>query len=168
MTYTDISLYRLNTTYAAIKQSTGVDALVLADKHPEAGFPIRVVSGYWRKIYSCNIKSFVPTLREGNWTFTDSIKYTQPGCEIIGGTSGSPIIHAETKEVVGINNTTNESGQRCTVNNPCEVGEGGKVLVEKGAGYGQETSQIYSCLDANNNIDLSRQGCLLPKNAGGN
>ena len=165
MTNTDVGLYRLNTTFAAIKKATGVDALVLAESRPEAGFPIRIVSGYWKRIYSCNIKNFVPVLREGTWTFKDAIKYTKPGCEVIGGTSGSPLIHAETKEVVGVNNTTNESGQRCTVNNPCEVDNSGNVVVEKGAGYGQQTHHIYSCLTSDNTLDLNRQGCLLPKNA---
>lgn len=163
MTGTDMTLYRLNTTFAAIKSANDVDALTLSEQHPEDGVAIRVVSGYWRKIYSCGIAKFVPQLREGDWTFTDSIKYSQPGCDTIGGTSGSPIINAETREVIGVNNTGNESGKRCTENNPCEVDSSGKIIVEKGASYGQETYQIYACLDENNSLDLSKSGCTLTK-----
>ena len=163
MTGTDMTLYRLNTTFAAIKSANGVDALTLSDAHPEDGTQIRVVSGYWRKIYACGISKFVHELREGDWTFTDSIKYSQPGCNTIGGTSGSPIINADTHEVVGINNTGNESGKRCTENNPCEVDPSGTVTVEKGASYGQETYQIYACLNESNALDLNKQGCTLTK-----
>ena len=166
MTGTDVAIYRLNTTFAAIKKAHKVDALTLSDRHPEEGTPIRVVSGYWKRIYSCEISKFVPTLREGDWTFTDSIKYSKPGCNTIGGTSGSPIVNADTKEVIGVNNTGNESGKRCTENNPCEVDENGTVTVEKGASYGQETYQVYACLTENNTLDLKLSGCTLAKPAG--
>jgi hypothetical protein len=102
-------------------------------------------------------------LKEAGWTSHDSIRYTQPGCATIGGTSGSPIIDAETREVVGVNNTGNENGRKCTMDNPCEVDEAGNVSVVYKAAYGQETFWIYSCLDAAQHLDLSVAGCLLPK-----
>lgn len=163
MTGSDFALYRLSQTYAQITARYGVAALVIADSRPTAGTPVRIVSGYWRRIYSCAIDRFAYQLREGSWTFTDSIRFTQPGCETIGGTSGSPILHADTRAVIGINNTGNESGGRCTVNNPCEVDEHGNITADKGASYGQELYQIYSCLDASNRLDLNRAGCRLNK-----
>ena len=163
MTGTDITLYRLTLTNAQITARYGVTPLTIADHHPDAAAPVRIVSGYWRKIYACAIDRFVYQLREGTWTFNDSIRFSQPGCETIGGTSGSPIIHATTGAIVGINNTGNESGGRCTLNNPCEIDEHGNTVAEKGASYGQELYQIYSCLDADNEIDLDRPGCLLTK-----
>ena len=163
MTGTDMALYQVGKTYGELSRENGVEALVLSDRRPEAGDPMRVVSGYWKRIYACDIDGFIPTLREGSWTFTDSIKYTQPGCKTIGGTSGSPVVNAETKEVIGVNNTGNESGDRCTLNNPCEVDAGGNVIVEKGAAYGQQTYQVYSCLAADNSLDLSKSGCTLAK-----
>ncbi len=163
MTSTDVALYRLNQTFDQIKAQTGVDALVLSDEHPAMGAPMKVVSGYWKRIYSCNVDAFVHSLKEGEWTFTDSIRYTEPGCDTIGGTSGSPIIHADSREVIGINNTGNEDGERCTLNNPCEVDADGNVTVTAGASYGQQTYQIYTCLNSANQIDLTKEGCLLPK-----
>lgn len=163
MTGTDIAIYRLNQSYAQINAKYGVTALLIADKHPVAAAPVRIVSGYWKKIYSCAIDKFVHELREGSWIWDDSIRFTQPGCETIGGTSGSPIIHADTREVIGINNTGNESGAKCTVNNPCEVDTMGGVTYEKGAAYGQQIYHIYSCLNSTNDIDLNRTGCSLNK-----
>jgi V8-like Glu-specific endopeptidase len=163
MTGSDFALYRLSQTYAQIASRFRVDPLTIADTHPVAGTSIRIVSGYWRKIYSCSIDRFVSKLQEGTWTFTDSIRFLQPGCETIGGTSGSPIIAADTRAVIGINNTGNEGGTACSMNNPCEVKPDGSVISNKGAAYGQQLYQIYSCLTAANEIDLNRFGCRLNK-----
>ncbi len=163
MTGTDMALYRLTQTNAQIAALYRVTPLTIADTHPVAGTAIRIVSGYWRKIYSCSVSNFVYQLREATWTFTDSLRFSEPGCETIPGTSGSPIIHAATRAVIGINNTGNESGGRCTMDNPCEVDNVGTVTVNKGASYGQQLYQLYSCLDTNNEINLERTGCLLTK-----
>ncbi len=165
MTGTDMALYLLTSTYAQISSRYRVAPLLIADSHPAAGTAIRVVSGFWRKIYSCTISKFVPQLTEGSWNWQDSIRYSDPGCEVIGGTSGSPIISAGSYEVVGVNNTTNEDGAHCTVNNPCETDSMGNVTVEKGASYGQQLYQLYSCVNASNSIDLSIPGCKLQKPA---
>lgn len=162
MKSTDVSLYRLASTYAAIETKFGAKALTIAENHPVGGTSIRVVSGYWRRTYSCALDGFVNELREGGYRSFDSIRYSKPGCEVIGGTSGSPIIDAVSKEVIGVNNTGNEDGARCTINNPCEVDAAGGVTVDKGRGYGQETYWIYSCL-VGNTLDFNKAGCLLPK-----
>ena len=165
MTGTDMALYLLTSTYAQIASRYRVAPLLISDTHPTAGTAIRVVSGFWRRIYSCSISKFVPQLKEGTWTWNDSIRYSQPGCAVIGGTSGSPIINAASYEIIGINNTTNETGARCTVDNPCEVDSMGNVTFEKGASYGQEIYQVYSCVKDSVTIDLSLPGCKLQKPA---
>ena len=165
MTGTDMALYLTTSTYAQISTRYHVSALVISDTHPVAGTSIRVVSGFWEKIYTCSISKFVPLLREGSWSWNDSIRYTEPGCEVIGGTSGSPIINAGSYEVIGINNTTNEKGERCTLDNPCEVDTMGGVTVEKGASYGQQLYQIYSCVKDTGVFDLNTPGCKLQKPA---
>jgi V8-like Glu-specific endopeptidase len=162
MTDTDTSLYQLNTTYAQIKQRYGISALELASTHPVAGKHIDVVSGYWKTIYSCSIDGFVNELHEGDWVWKDSIRYT-PECTTIGGTSGSPIVETGTGKVIGINNTGNEDGARCTLNNPCEVASDGTVTIRRGTNYGEETYLFYGCLVAGSEIDLNKPGCALPK-----
>ena len=163
MTDTDVTLYRLTATYQEIQSSYGIEPLTIADKHPDAGDPIRIVSGYWRRIYSCSIDHFVNKLLEGGWTFRDSILFKQPGCNTIGGTSGSPLINANTHEVIGINNTINSGGERCSVNNPCEVDYEGHIWATKGAAYGQELYQFYRCWGDANQLDLDKPDCNLVK-----
>ncbi len=162
MTDTDVSLYQLTSTYAQIQSSYGIKALEVNAAHPVQGTAIKVVSGYWKRIYSCNIDGFAYRLKEGEWTWKDSVRYTS-SCNTIGGTSGSPVIDNATGKVVAVNNTGNESGGRCTDNNPCEVDESGNVTVRRGINYGQETYQIVPCVGLDNKIDLGRPGCTLPK-----
>ncbi|TVL93890.1 serine protease [Streptomyces sp. SAJ15] len=162
MTDTDISLYQLSSTYAQIKQRYKIDALSLSADHPVRGTAIKVVSGYWKRIYTCDIDGFVYRMREGSWTWKDSVRYT-PSCNTIGGTSGSPVVDAATGKVVAVNNTGNEDGERCTVNNPCEVDESGNVTVRRGINYAQQTYLVAACVGTGNKIDLNRPGCVLPR-----
>ncbi|WP_030723421.1 S1 family peptidase [Streptomyces sp. NRRL F-2580] len=162
MTDTDVSIYQLTKTYAQIQSQYGITALTLNDVRPVQGSAIKVVSGYWKRIYSCNVDGFAYRLKEGDWTWKDSVRYTS-SCNTIGGTSGSPVIDTTTGKVVAVNNTGNEDGGRCTVNNPCEVDQNGNVTVRQGINYAQETYIIVPCIAPGNTIDLSRPGCLLPK-----
>lgn len=162
MTDTDISVYQLTSTYAQIESTYGIKALELNTAHPVQGTAITVVSGYWKRTYSCNVDGFVYRLKEGEWTWKDSVRYTS-ACQTIGGTSGSPVIDNATGKVVAVNNTGNEDGQECTDNNPCEVDENGQVTVREGINYAQETYGIAACIGTGNVFDLDREGCALPK-----
>ncbi|MBK3629328.1 trypsin-like peptidase domain-containing protein [Streptomyces sp. MBT49] len=162
MTDTDISIYQLTSTYATIKNSYGISALTVQNTHPTAGSAITVASGYWKTLYNCNIDGFVYRLKEGDWTWKDSVRYTS-ACQTIGGTSGSPVIDQATGKVVAVNNTGNEDGARCTENNPCEVDASGNVTVRQGINYAQETYLIPACFTTGNQLALSASGCTLPK-----
>jgi len=162
MTKTDVTIYKVRgETYASILQKYGIHPLVLSSKHPEAGQKIEIISGYWNRGYACSIQSFAFHLKEGVFTWDDSIHYSDPGCEVIGGTSGSPVLAAGTRTMIAINNTGNESGQRCTDNNPCEVDKDGNVSFQKGWNYAEETYQVYTCVNSQNEIDLTIPGCEL-------
>ncbi|WP_062640751.1 S1 family peptidase [Streptomyces maremycinicus] len=162
MTDTDVSIYQLTSTYATIRNSYGISALTVQDTHPTAGTAITVASGYWKRLYSCNIDGFVYRLKEGDWTWKDSVRYTS-ACQTIGGTSGSPVIDQSTGKVVAVNNTGNEDGARCTENNPCEVDASGNVTVRQGINYAQETYLIPACFTTGNQLNLSAAACTLPK-----
>jgi V8-like Glu-specific endopeptidase len=162
MTDTDVSIYQLTTTYAAIKSSYNINPLTLNTTHPVVGTAITVVSGYWKRTYACNVDGFAYRLKEGEWTWKDSVRYTS-ACQTIGGTSGSPVVDNATGNVVAVNNTGNEDGARCTDNNPCEVDANGTVTVRAGINYAQETYQIPACFGLDNKLNLSASGCTLPK-----
>lgn len=162
MTDTDLAFYELDQSYAEIMQKTKVRPYMMDSFRPSIGQPIEIISGYWDRGYTCAIDNFVFQIKEGSWTWVDSIRYTA-GCDTIGGTSGSPLIAKGEKRVIGVNNTSNESGQQCTLNNPCEVSANGQIFAEKGVRYGQQTYNVYTCLTADFRIDLKRAGCELPK-----
>ena len=163
MTKTDFALYELRETYAQIEQKYSIPALTLSRDYPEIGSEIEIISGYWRRGYACQVENIAYQLKEGDWLFTDSIRYSRPGCEVIGGTSGSPAIDAVSRLVIGVNNTTNEKGQECRINNPCEISEDGDLFYEQGVGYAQQTAWVYSCRDNSGKFDISVKGCLLPQ-----
>ena len=163
MTKTDMAIFELRKTFREIAREFGVRPLTLSSTMARNNDAIEIISGYWRRGFSCRVERFVDTLEEGGWVWKQSLRYSRPGCEIYGGTSGSPIVLTGSRTVVGVNNTANERGRWCTINNPCEIDKDGQKTVEKGVGYGQQTVWIYSCLDENNQLDLQRQGCLLPK-----
>lgn len=162
MTGTDSALYRLNETYAQL-EAQGIQSFEMAWEQPLVGQPIHIVSGYWKRGFECAVEATVFELHEADWVFTDSIRYSDPGCEVYGGTSGSPVVARGERVVIGVNNTGNESGRECTMNNPCEVDENGTRTVLEGRGYAQQTYWFYSCLTEGFEIDLEREGCLLEK-----
>lgn len=162
MTNTDLAFYELTQTYTEIMSAYKIGPFLLDAFRPSIAQPIEIISGYWDRGYSCEIDNFIFQVKEGQWTWTDSIRYTA-GCDTIGGTSGSPIIAKGEKRVVGVNNTSNEKGEECTLNNPCEVSENGTVVAQAGVRYGQQTYNVYTCLTVDFKIDLTRAGCDLPK-----
>ena len=163
MTKTDFALYELRETFEEIEEKYSVTPLTFSREYPAVGSDIEIISGYWRRGYSCQVEDIVYSLKEADWFFTDSIRYSRPGCDVIGGTSGSPAIDAETRLVIGVNNTINERGRECTINNPCEIDEEGNVFYERGIGYAQQTSWVYTCRDELGAFDISVEGCLLPQ-----
>ncbi|NLU66652.1 serine protease [Streptomyces sp. HNM0574] len=162
MTDTDVSLYELDSTYEEIEKESGIAPLDVQAEHPEKGKAITVVSGYWKETFSCSLDGFVPELREADWTMKDSLRYTAD-CKTKGGTSGSPVVDDASGKVVGVNNTRNEDGAECTMNNPCEVDKDGKVTVRHGIAYGQQTYTLTQCVGEGNKVDLSLPDCALPK-----
>ena len=162
MTGTDVTLYRLTSTYDSIQSSTGATALTISAAHPTDGSAIGIPSGYWQRVWNCQVNGFVPQLREDEWTWHDSIRY-DTACDTIHGTSGSPIVDEASGEIVGINNTGNDNGESCTLDNPCEVDQAGNITIHPNIGYAQETWFISNCFTTLSRIDLTRAGCQLAR-----
>lgn len=157
MTGTDVAVYRSTSTYAQLA-AKNVTARPLAATHPSDETSIDIPSGYWKQHYGCAINGFVYQLKEGGYTMNDSIRYST--CQTPHGSSGSPIVDATSGTVIGINNTGNDDGERCTLDNPCEVDAAGNVSVHQGQSYGQQTYPLTACFTAGR-IDLGLKGCTL-------
>ena len=160
MTGTDVSLYRLNQSIATIRTNTGISPLTISATQAASGISMFIPSGFHAQIWNCSINGFAATVREDQWTWHDSLRYSMP-CMIIPGTSGSPVVSTASGEIVGVNNTINESGQMCTLDNPCEVLPNGTTTATLNQGYGQETFWFNTCLTAARTIDLTITGCRL-------
>lgn len=158
MTGTDVAFYELTQSYAQIEAATGIRPLMMATYVPYSGIDIQIMSGYWDRGWDCKIHSMINNLREGEWTWDNSLRYTET-CDTMGGTSGSPITTLADRTVIGINNTSNESGEVCTLNNPCEVDVFGKITTHKGVRYGQNTWYAASCLTPDFRFDLKLETC---------
>ncbi|WP_326565255.1 trypsin-like serine protease [Amycolatopsis rhabdoformis] len=161
MTGTDVALYQVDKTYAQLA-GAGAKVFELATREPQQADQIDVLSGTHRKAWACAVANIVPELREGGYTQHQAIQYSED-CVPGSGDSGSPVLDPRTGQVVGIHNTSNGLGGVCTVDNPCEVDQDGKVTVHMGRSYGQQTAGIPACLGAGSTVDLSLAGCGLTK-----
>ncbi|RJQ77282.1 serine protease [Pseudonocardiaceae bacterium YIM PH 21723] len=158
-TGTDIGIYQLNRTYGQL-DDLNVPIFDLAEDRPEQGATIDVLSGYWKSVYSCKIDGFVYAIHEGGTVKNDAVRYT-PECKTIHGTSGSPVVDRESGEIVAINSTGyDDSGEPCSLNNPCEVDENGTVTIRKNTNYAMQTYWIHDCV-ADSELVLDAPGCKL-------
>ena len=137
MTGTDMALHLDDQcTYAQISTWYHVSALRDPDTHPVAGTSIRVVSGFWKDLPCArSASSRRYCARAAGAGTTDPLLQWSP--LVIGG-PGSAGSSMPACEVIGINNTTNEKGERCTLTTPARVDTAGTVTVEKGRSYGQQ------------------------------
>jgi hypothetical protein len=158
-THTDMALMEIPISYAELESKFGVRAFELSNNLANVGDEVLVITGYFGKAIDCSIDGFVYKIVESTWFWKNSYRYVN--CDTGHGTSGSPIVLKGTREIVGINNTGNDEGKKCTLNNPCEVNETGVITATKGAHYGQQINDVYSCLDRNMKFDIKIPSCEL-------
>ncbi len=158
MTDTDVALFGLNETYQEIEDRIGSKALLISEKPAKAADYIVILSGQLHKSYSCQIEALVYNLIEGDYVWQDSLRYARPGCEVVGGTSGSPILNQATGEIIGLNNTGNQGGKMCSDGSPCEVSKNGSVYAEVGFNYGQQVYSLATCF-VRGQFNLNFPGC---------
>jgi secreted trypsin-like serine protease len=154
MSGTDIALYRIDKTYAQLAaQHAKVFQLT---KKPLNVSTVDVLSSPYRQ--TCKIEAVVPHLREAGYQQDNALRYAEiADCWLGPGNSGGALLDGDT--VVGIHNTTNRDGQKCTEDNPCEVGGDGAVTVRKDRSYAQQVNDIAACLTPYAQLTLS--GCKL-------
>lgn len=162
MDLTDVALFQMDQTFADIKDKTGIEPLLIANRKPQSGDPITIPSAHWKRTFQCPVMKEVHTVKEDAWVWKEAIRFMDD-CGTGHGTSGSPMVDERTGEIIGISNTGSDNGEECTMNNPCEVDEDGNVFYEKGTNYGTQTQWFYTCLTDSGQIDLAKDGCKLAK-----
>jgi hypothetical protein len=140
MTGTDLAVYELTESYQELAQK-GIGPFVVST--PVLGDEVEVISAHKNNTHTCQIEAISNT-REGGYDFTDSLRLSRD-CKQGNGTSGSPVVRAGTREVIGIANSFNKNGKKCTNNNPCEV-SGETVTVHFGARYAQRLELLVKLL----------------------
>lgn len=130
------------------------------DGYPNPGD--RLLMAYSSSRPQCTVEAVVSHLREAGYQQDGAVRYAPSDtCVSRPGYSGSVLLSRDGNTVMGINNTHNRDGERCTEGNPCEVGRDGTVKALKGASYGQQVHRIAACLTKGSQIDLRR--CALEK-----
>lgn len=161
MTGTDIALYRLDKTYAALA-AEGAKVFQLTSTPVRAGDPLTMAHTGGRS--ACTAEAVVEHLREGGYRFDDSIRYAAgPDCAPWHGLSGSALLASDGVTVVGVHNTHNDGGEPCTDDNPCEVEPDGTTTSVPGRAYGQQVDLVAACVVGGSRLDLSRPDCAVTK-----
>ena len=158
LSISDLAIYELNKTYTEL-ENLGIDSFLLNDTATLMGIAIDIPSGKWKKGFRCSTEAEVKVLKEGKWLFQSSIRYSDSGCNIFGGTSGAPVIASGTREIVAINNTYNSGQNNCSINNPCEL-KGEEFVSFPKRGYAQQTYLLYGCFDLNNKFNIDNKDCI--------
>lgn len=159
MSGTDLALIELDATYRELADA-GIDGYEISPTPAAPGDSVFMVSGYWESAQRCSVESVIPRLLESPWEWSDAYKLS--GCRADRqALSGSPLISASDNKIVGVFNTANDDGQRCTINNPCEAYSNGDTVVEKGGAYAQRVDQILTCLDSEGRFNVDNPSCLL-------
>jgi hypothetical protein len=160
MTGTDMAVYELHLSYQDLLDR-GIRSFELSTTSPKKADLVEVISGHKNVDFDCAIDEVLVGLREGGFDFIQSLRFSGT-CEQSNGTSGSPVLLKDTRQVVGISNTFNKSGRSCTDNNPCEVDSDGSVSIFHGARYGQQTVLLNECIK-DGKVDLNLVSCKLTR-----
>lgn len=163
MTGTDLALFRLESSFSDLEKK-GARILHVATAPPKAGDAVTLMAAdpFMGGPRECTIEAIVPTLREGGYDQHDALRMEEAErCISEPGFSGAALLAPDGKTIVGVNNTSNRDGEKCTVDNPCEVSESGEATVLHERPYGQQIVALNDCVAAGSVLDLDAPGCDL-------
>lgn len=168
MTGTDVALYRLDTSFADLERK-GVRVLRVADAPPKVGDTVTLMAAdpFMGGPRGCTIEAVVPTLREAGYEQHDSLRMAEAErCVSQGGYSGAALLAPDGKTIVGVNNTSNHDGEKCKLDNPCEVSADGEKKIFRERPYGQQIVELNDCVAAGSVLDLDAAACDLAAETG--
>ena len=168
MTDTDVTLYQLTAPTPRSSRTTGSSHWNCAPTTRPRAPPSASSPATGRRSTPATSTGSSYRLKEGDWTWKDSVRYTPP-CHTIGGTSGSPVIDTATGKVVAVNNTGNEDGERCTDQQPVRGGRERQRHRAPGHQLRRGDLRIPACVTPGSRIDLTLPGphAAAPRPAGG-
>jgi hypothetical protein len=167
LTDADVLLLRLTDTYEQIEARTGVKPFMISeDRAFPIGTPVRSPSSLFQSDRECSVEAIVEGLKEGRWLWGPVMRLSM-SCDIPHGLSGAPLVRLDSNEVIGVIGTASDGDAApCEFNNPCEMNaQGTTTAAQKDQGYAHFVHRLYTCLDANRDINVDLPGCLLPKPA---
>lgn len=172
MSETDAAIIELEGVTLQELQDEGVTAYKLAKQAPAAGTRVENIGVPMTGIIDVALRQSLCTLGdvvsilEGPFSFPTSRRLK---CSILPGSSGSPVFHYRTKEIIGVMNTTvNDSSlgtDACSINRPCEIGENNERTVNTKTNYMQTTSFLASCFTDAGVFDRDLDSCRLKGDA---
>jgi V8-like Glu-specific endopeptidase len=161
MTDLDVALIEIEESYEKLRR-LGSKVYKIANEKAARGVQVRIISGYWKEKQECYVEDIITELLEADWTWRKSLALSK-SCQVRGGYSGSPVFDLATGKIVAVVNTGNESGERCTLNNPCEVDQWGRRLVFQDRAYAQPVTAFLGCFTSHGQFELTLETCQLPK-----
>lgn len=165
LTDADVLLLRLTETYNRIRLRTGVQPFLISSGDVVSnGTPVRSPSSLFQDDRECAVEATVESLKEGRWLWAPVMRLSST-CDVPHGQSGGPVLRLDSNEVIGIMGTASDgNAAACEFNNPCEMkADGSTSTAAKDQGYAHFVHRLYTCLDADRNVDVDVPGCMLPK-----
>ena len=162
MTDTDLAIIELETTYKTLKEKN-YTVYSIAREFPRLGTIMEFYTYSYNKIDICKVDKIIPTLKEGVWTWNDSIRMkANEECRFIPGQSGTAGIEPSSGLVYGLANTGYEGGTPCSFGNPCEIHKEIISTGERHQSYGVSVAPLYDCYDEDQAVfNFNPESCSL-------
>jgi hypothetical protein len=165
----DVAVLELTARYMDLAVQLIRPLRVASSNRTVPGDPITIVGApLWPDLgeaflraVSCRTEGVASALLEGTWHWFDApFNHCR---DTLPGSSGSPVISAADRLVIGmVNTSTRGSGAitECAIDSPCELGEAGP-LTRPDTTYVASLIGIAACFDADRRFSVAEPGCPL-------
>jgi hypothetical protein len=157
----DLAIYKLKKNYGELLESHNIEPfLISSSEELIAGETIvEMISGLKYDYYQCKFSGVAPLVRESKWAWHDVLKMQGECSQSRGGNSGSPLVIANTRKIVGLHNSRYHGGTACSLFNPCEEGDDGQISVFRSGSYGQSLDELQLCRDKEGRLNPNVSSC---------
>jgi hypothetical protein len=165
----DLAVLELDKTFSEMTERGGIQPWALNNDEPVLSEAIKVVGvpvtgippeDAFLRLAECS-SGPQANLIEYRWFFNDA--WSNQCADIVGGSSGSPVISATGNRLLALLNTTTSGSPHygdCFLNRPCEVLPTGPDARES-TNYAVGLKGLKECFDSEGRFDLNRPACPL-------